>query len=65
MIAKLAGRLRPSRDELYRLVVMETDPARAARFEQLAPGPLLAALLLGGALLYGALAAPLRLLRRG
>jgi hypothetical protein len=62
--ATIAARLRPSAAELYRLVTMETDPACAERFEQLTPGPVLAALLLAAVGLYGLLAAPLRLLRR-
>jgi hypothetical protein len=64
ILAAALRKLRPDRDELRRLVEREVDPAAYDRFEQLTPGPLLAAAGLVAIGVYGALAVPLRLLRR-
>ena len=64
ILAAVLRKLRPDRDELRRLVEREVDPEAYDRFEQLAPGPLLAAAGLFAVALYGALAAPLRLVRK-
>jgi hypothetical protein len=64
LIGSVVAKLRPNGNELYRLVVMESDPAFANRFEQLTPGPVLAILGLGAIALFGVVSAPLRLFRR-
>lgn len=64
VIGSIVAKLRPSGNELYRLVVMESDPAFANRFEQLTPGPALAILGLAAIALYAVISAPLRLFRR-
>jgi hypothetical protein len=64
LIGSTVAKLRPSGGELYRLVVMESDPAFANRFEQLTPGPALAIAGLAAIALYGVISAPLRLFRR-
>ncbi|HTD33640.1 MAG TPA: hypothetical protein VK665_08280 [Candidatus Elarobacter sp.] len=64
LVDALLRRLRPDGAELYRLVTREVDPASYRDFEQITPGPLGAALLLFAVAVYGALAAPFRLLRR-
>ncbi|MDB5092018.1 MAG: hypothetical protein JWO85_119 [Candidatus Eremiobacteraeota bacterium] len=64
LIRSIVAKLRPSGSELYRLVVMESDPAFASRFEQLTPGPALAIAGLAAIALYAVVSAPLRLFRR-
>jgi hypothetical protein len=63
-LASISAKLRPTGDELYRLVVMEGDPAYAERFEQLTPGPTLAVLGLAAIALFALVSAPFRLIGR-
>ena len=64
LVRAAAVKLRPRPDELYRLVMMETDPVHARRFEQLTPGPVLAFLALAALAVYGIASVPFRLIRR-
>jgi hypothetical protein len=59
----MLARACPDPRELYRLVLMETDPRYAGRFDELTPGPLVAVIMAAAILAYGAVAMPFRILR--
>jgi hypothetical protein len=63
-MTSLAQLLRPSGSEVRELVLRETDPARAAEFEQLCLGPALTVLALFAIGVCAVVVTPFRIIRR-
>ncbi len=64
LVSSIASLLRPSGEELHRLVRREIDPAHASEFEAICYGPAGNALLLIGVVVCAAVVTPFRIISR-